>query len=144
MNLFLLHSLTHSGVEGQVICMEEKEQKSRITFDAIKRDAHTQMGESDSSSDPATVVEGHRSRSFYQHILLEDPMVKRKGHHRYMSKSKSPSRRRNPYQTRVQPAIPVNLDVFGILENVAKSEGAFVSPEEALRAAIAAFTHDAW
>ena len=71
-------------------------------------------------------------------------MVKRKGHNRYMSKSKSPSRRRNPYQTRVQPAIPVNLDVFGILENVAKSEGAFVSPEEALRAAIAAFTHDAW
>lgn len=127
-------NIGHEGRQESVVQM----------LPTVKRDAHTQMGESDSSSDPATVIEDNRSRSFYQQILLDDPSPKRKGHSRYLSKSKSPSRKRNPYQTRVQPAIPVNLDVFGILQNVAKSEGAFVSPDDALRAAIAAFTHDAW
>jgi len=51
---------------------------------------------------------------------------------------------RNPYQTLVQPAIPYNVDVFGILENVAKTEGPFFAPDDALKAAIAAFTQDAW
>ena len=62
------------------------------------------------------------------------------------SKSKSPcrSKAKNPYQTRVTPAISPNIDVFGILENVAKTEGAFAAPEEALKASIAAFTQDAW
>jgi hypothetical protein len=45
---------------------------------------------------------------------------------------------------RIQPAIPSNANIRNILENVTKTEGPFKEPEEAIRAAIAAFTQDAW
>lgn len=118
-----------------------------------------QYHESRSQMDPSGLLTGGlmmpRSRSFYQvdpHMdhpaLHDDPTlggrimpVRRK-----KAKSKSPARRhaRNPYQTQITPAISPNIDVFGILENVAKTEGAFSAPEDALRASIAAFTQDAW
>lgn len=45
---------------------------------------------------------------------------------------------------RIQPAIPSNANIRNILENVTKTEGPFKEPEEALKAAIASFTQDAW
>lgn len=45
---------------------------------------------------------------------------------------------------RIQPAIPSNANIRNILENVTKTEGPFKEPEEALKAAISAFTQDAW
>lgn len=109
--------------------------------------------------DPGIMM--HRSRSFYQDAppppapsIMDMEIDRRSGRipvrekPRHISKSKSPIRERrmsrNPYQTRVQPAIPPNIDVYGILENVAKTEGSFAAPEEALRAVIAAFTQDTW
>ena len=68
---------------------------------------------------------------------------RRKCCRKYLSRSKSP-RRDIRYHTRIQPAIASNIDIYGILENVAKTEGAFVSPEDALKAVIAAFSQDAW
>jgi hypothetical protein len=104
------------------------------------KDAQTQKDESDSSTDQVTVIEARtRSRSFEP----EGHTPKHRPHRRHISKSKSPSRS-NPYQTRVEPAIAPDIDVYGILANVAKTEGSFVSPEEALKAAIAAFTQDVW
>lgn len=108
--------------------------------ETIMKDAQTQKDESDSSTDQVTVIEAHgRSRSYEPACRIP----KRKAHSRYISKSKSPSRR-NPYQTRVEPAIAPDIDVYGILANVAKTEGSFVSPDDALKAAIAAFTQDVW
>lgn len=45
---------------------------------------------------------------------------------------------------RIQPAIPSNANIRNILENVTKTEGPFKEPDEAIKAAIAAFTQDAW
>ena len=104
--------------------------------EGVRRDATTQKDESDSSTDPVTVIEIHgRSRPPHPESRLPTCHERRK--------SKSPSRR-NPYQTRVEPAITPDIDVYGILENVAQTEGSFASPEDALKAAIAAFTQDTW
>ena len=117
-----------------------EEMKHEHYQETIMKDAQTQKDESDSSTDQITVIEAHgRSRSFEPECRIP----RRKSHSRYISKSKSPSRR-NPYQTRVEPAIAPDIDVYGILANVAQTEGSFVSPEEALKAAIAAFTQDVW
>lgn len=121
-----------------------EEAKHESYQETIMKDAQTQKDESDSSTDQITVIEAHgRSRSFEPECRIPQ----RCGHSRHISQSKSPSRRkkqRNPYQTRVEPAITPDIDVYGILENVAQSEGSFDSPEEALKAAIAAFTQDVW
>lgn len=110
-----------------------------VRHDTIMKDAQTQKDESDSSAEQITVIASHdRSRSFRSE---EDRIPNRKT--RYISKSKSPSRR-NPYQTRVEPAIPPDIDVYGILGNVAQTEGSFLLPEDALKAAITAFTQDIW
>lgn len=62
-------------------------------------------------------------------------------HHSHHSRSRSPS---NPYYARIKPAIPANIDVFAILENVAKTEGPFQSPDAALKTALSAFTQEGW
>lgn len=161
-----------SRVNGQVLGGEnqripEGQQTYEQMIARMQRDAQTQKdadtgGGSDSSLDQPTVIENNksqqplgiggngigRSRSFYYPLYEE----KKAGHHyhhhhhgRYLSRSKSPCRKKkNPYQARIEPAISPNIDVYGILENVAKSEGSFVAPDEALRAAIAAFTQDTW
>jgi hypothetical protein len=120
----------------------------------IERQYHHQ--DSRSQMDPGGLMMS-RSRSFYQtdhpmmdhSIIPEDPTLGGRiipVRNRKKAKSKSPAKRqgRNQYQTQITPAISPNIDVFGILENVAKTEGAFSAPEDALRASIAAFTQDAW
>lgn len=110
-----------------------------------KRDAQTQMYESDSSNGCFVLDHHHyhaRNRLRDQTRFQTVP-VRRKCCRKYLSRSKSP-RRDLRYNTRIQPAIGSNIDIYGILENVAKTEGAFVSPEDALKAVIVAFSQDAW
>lgn len=62
-----------------------------------------------------------------------------------MSRSISPVHRKSHYHIiRIQPAIPPNANIRNILENIAKTEGAFNHPEEAMRAALDAFSQDTW
>lgn len=158
------------GGENQRVSEGQQRQSYEQMMARMQRDAQTQKdadtaGGSDSSLDQPTVIENNkqplgiaggngigRSRSFFYPLYEEDVTKKKPGHHyhhhhhgRYLSRSKSPCRKKkNPYQTRIEPAISPNIDVYGILENVAKSEGSFVVPDEALRASIAAFTQDTW
>ncbi|XP_015791082.1 TOG array regulator of axonemal microtubules protein 1-like isoform X2 [Tetranychus urticae] len=62
-----------------------------------------------------------------------------------ISRSSSPVHRQPQYHMiRIQPAIPPNANIRHIMENVVKTEGPFDNPQEALRAALAAFGEDAW
>lgn len=130
---------SESGVQVNITPCQDMNQESMM------KDAQTQKDESDSSAEQITIIETqHRRRqSVPRGLGLDGGVCKRKTHRRFISKSKSPSRR-NPYQTRVEPAISPDVDVYGILANVARTEGPFLCPEEALRAAIAAFTQDVW
>lgn len=110
-----------------------------------KKDAQTQIYESDSSNGCYVLDHHHyhgRNR-FRDQSRFQTVPPRRKCCRKYVSRSKSP-RRDLRYHTRIQPAIGTNIDIYGILENVAKTEGAFVSPEDALKAIIAAFSQDAW
>jgi hypothetical protein len=66
------------------------------------------------------------------------------------SRSQSPQGRRRPSRAPQQiyikttPAIPVNANIRHILVNVAKTEGPFDNPQEAVKAAIMALHDDAW
>lgn len=62
-----------------------------------------------------------------------------------VSRSISPIPRKSQHHIiRIQPAIPPNANIRNILENIAITEGAFNHPEEAMRAAVDAFSQDAW
>ena len=66
------------------------------------------------------------------------------------SRSQSPQGRRRPSRAPQQiyikttPAIPANANIHHILVNVAKTEGPFDNPQEAVKAAIMALHDDAW
>lgn len=129
--------LSDSGVQVNITPCQDMSQE------AMMKDAQTQKDESDSSAEQITIIETQDRRRQSVPRGLDGGVCKRKTHRRFISKSKSPSRR-NPYQTRVEPAISPDVDVYGILANVARTEGPFLCPEEALKAAIAAFTQDVW
>lgn len=114
----------------------------------LKKDAQTQKDDSELSttSTSDTVTNRLTSRKIVQ---SKTPGVKRRAATRSrVSRSISPSTRgngkSNGHLVRIQPAIPANANIRSILENVAKTEGAFSNPDEALKAAIAAFHQDAW
>ena len=66
------------------------------------------------------------------------------------SRSQSPQGRRRPSRPPQQiyikttPAIPANANIRHILVNVAKTEGPFDNPQEAVKAALMALHDDAW
>ncbi|RWS29895.1 hypothetical protein B4U80_11286 [Leptotrombidium deliense] len=110
-----------------------------------RKDAQTQKDESDLSSCTTSTPETKLPTKV---PVSRTPGVRRKPMipvRRRVSRSISPQPRKSHFQMiRIQPAIPANANIRHILENVAKTEGPFNQPEEALRAAISTFTQDTW
>ncbi|RWS17552.1 protein FAM179B-like protein, partial [Dinothrombium tinctorium] len=141
--------LPANDIENDVTSEKNEENQNveatNIMHDVEKKDAQTQKDESDLSSCTTSTPENKANQKL---PLSRTPALKRKPMipvRRRTSRSISPNPRRHHYQIiRIQPAIPPNANIRHILENVAKTEGPFLQPEEALRAAISTFTQDAW
>jgi len=111
-----------------------------------KRDAQTQK---DDSSEMSTTSSDRTYLNSVKPVQGKGvPVGRRRNSRQRLSRSISPmpaSKSRHHHMIRtLQPAIPANANIRSILENVAKTEGSFNNPEDALKAAIAAFTQDAW
>ncbi|KAI1302330.1 hypothetical protein HDE_02580 [Halotydeus destructor] len=134
---------TKTITEEDVKQTEDEKPEPEAKQEATTRDAQTQK---DLDSGRSTC--GSSSSSCRQRTVETKPHVKRRGLRPRLSRSISPPRghRHHYYHKtiRMQPAIPANANIRSILENVAKTEGPFVNPEEALRAAVSAFTQDVW
>lgn len=144
---FVYHVWVTPANFSAILAQQEEQKEQRGEEGLEKKDAQTQMYESDSINGCFAPNDHHHpyhgKSKFRDQSSFQTFPPRRKCCRKYLSRSKSP-RRDLRYHTRIQPAIASNIDIYGILENVAKTEGAFVSPEDALKAVIAAFSQDAW